>query len=104
MRATYHELVARAVVDAEGKHVGRVADLRAENVNGRLRVTGLLVGEEQLLARFGLQIAELVGHGRLIGYFVPWPAIVSIDKRIKLRVGKESLERLPAVGRLGYSV
>jgi sporulation protein YlmC with PRC-barrel domain len=101
MWTTYRSLLGRAVVDASGKLVGSVADLRAENVGGRLRVTALLVGKGRLLAILGLPMAELIGGGIVHGYLVPWQDVASIDGEIRLRVLKDRLGRLPDVSRRG---
>lgn len=94
MRTTYHALVGVVVHDAEGARVGHVADLRAKNIRGRLRVAELLVGESELVARFGIKVGELIGRRALAGYAIPWRLVATVDReRIILKVGKEKLER-----------
>ncbi len=48
------ELLNRRVVTESGDHLGRVHDVRAELVGGRLRVTGLAAGRLGVLERFGV--------------------------------------------------
>ena len=100
MRVTYHELVGRVVLDRGGRKVGRVADLRAAPMEGRLRVVGLLVGDAPLLARLGLGWLEAVAvEVGASDYFVPWHQVDSIGPRIRLKVTKGELQRVAAGGR-----
>ncbi len=56
MRLTYHELVGKHVVTADGQDLGRIADLEAEPFDGKLRVVALLVGPVALFRRIGRHV------------------------------------------------
>ena len=72
MRAS--ELLWRKVQDTEGRSIGRVYDLIGERRGEELRVTGLLVGKNNLWVRFGWS----AGHGQDIS----WQQIVRLDPEI----------------------
>ena len=72
------ELLGRKVQDADGRDMGRVYDMEAEDVGNELRVTALLVGPAAWLTRFGWTDRA---HGRRI----PWEDIASLSPHITLR-------------------
>jgi len=84
MRLRYHQLVGMRVVAADGKEVGRVADLEAEPRGGRLQVTGLLVGPVALLQRIAFR--HWPGLAVLPARTIPWEWVARVDDRIHLRV------------------
>ncbi len=83
MRITYHELIGKRVVTADGQDIGRLADLDAEADGDKLRVVKLFVGPGALLQR----IAFKVGSSRAI----PWDAVARIDKRVELKLRRDEL-------------
>lgn len=89
MRVTYHQLVGLRVVDRDGRHVGRVVDLVAEPAGeGRLYVTGLLVGRTALMRRIGR--ARWQPHPRVVA----WADIAGLDGAgIRLRVPAGGIRR-----------
>ena len=70
-RSTYHDLVGRRVLGAEGRVLGRVRDLEAEADGDELRVSGLLIGGSGFLRR----LTTLAWEPKR----VQWDAIASID-------------------------
>jgi sporulation protein YlmC with PRC-barrel domain len=72
------EVLGRVVVDAAGRHLGRVVDCVAEAQGDELRVTALLVGPGAWAARFGPK----PGQG---GRRVPWEDIAALAPHITLR-------------------
>jgi len=96
VRITYHELVGREVIDRVGRTIGRIADIRAEMVDERLCVTGLLVGEPSLLGRVGLQRLEMLAvEAGVPDYFVPWHQVAAVDRQVRLSVTLQELQPLP---------
>ena len=101
MRVHYRELLGRRVVAADGRDLGRVADLVAEPWGEALRVTALLVGPGAIARRIGFRRSALlrVAPPRRI----PWELVDRLDGRISLRVGCDELavvdecEALPVV-------
>ncbi|MEA2433736.1 MAG: hypothetical protein QOG54_1193 [Actinomycetota bacterium] len=108
MRAS--EILGKKVIDSDGKEVGRVFELEAEQsgpqVNDRLgrawRVEHLLVGGAAVLLRLGFQHRHLRGPvglrmlaHRLRGYRIPWTAIESTDgEEIRINVSEKDLSRI----------
>jgi sporulation protein YlmC with PRC-barrel domain len=72
------QLMGRRVVDADGRHIGRVVECLAEPDGDELRVVGLLVGARAWAARFG----SALGQG---GRFVRWEEIAALEPCITLR-------------------
>jgi len=66
------DLVGRMVRDAEGRSVGRVYDMRAEERNGELAIVEYHVGSAALLERVGLSMLRLIGLHRITPCKVPW--------------------------------
>ncbi len=83
MRMLYHDLIGRHVITADGRRVGRIADLRAEPRDGRLRVTHLLVGARALIERIGRseQVTE-----------VSWSLVRRVGERVELRITSAELQ------------
>jgi hypothetical protein len=109
------ELLRCHVVDAEGRRVGRVHDVRLVQdgpARGRfgpsLRVDGLVVGEGALAIRLGYHRADLWGPfllGRIFralegrARYVPWERVAERgDRELRLSC---SLDELPTVLDLG---
>jgi sporulation protein YlmC with PRC-barrel domain len=79
-RVRLHDILSMDVHDADGNHLGRVQELKAERRGDALCVTTLVVGEAALLSRIGWTTTE---HGREI----PWERIASVGSGIVLRRG-----------------
>lgn len=71
-------LLGKAVVDAEGRKIGRLEELRAVSHGGRLHVSQFLVSRYGVAARLTSasllpRVFQLLGlGGRRKGYVVPW--------------------------------
>ncbi len=76
MRLYFHDLIGRQVLTADGRSLGRIANLRAEPRDGKLRVTSLLVGPGALLER----IASRVPFTE-----VSWSLVRRVGERVELR-------------------
>jgi len=87
---SYHHLVGKPVVDADGKRVGRVVDLRAEACGEAFCVTALLVGPTSMLRRLGIWWSGLLGAEEC--GVVPWEAVARIEDEVHLRVPRSELE------------
>jgi sporulation protein YlmC with PRC-barrel domain len=82
------ELLNRRVVTESGDSLGRIHDVRAELVAGRLRVTGLAAGELGLLERYGIGThgsggpsqAKVHGH-----HVIPWERVVRVGAEVVVR-------------------
>jgi sporulation protein YlmC with PRC-barrel domain len=82
------ELLRREVVSEAGLGVGRVHDVRGELEDGRLRVTGLVVGGHGFLERFGVGTggsggankAKVHGHAA-----IRWDRVVRVGSEIVIR-------------------
>jgi sporulation protein YlmC with PRC-barrel domain len=72
------QLMGRRVVDADGRHIGRVVECLAEADRDELRVVGLLVGPRAWTARFGSALGDA-------GRFVQWEEIATLEPYISLR-------------------
>ncbi len=76
---TLSSFQGRRVATESGDELGRCHDLRGELTAGRLRVTGLCVGNRAWLTHLGIR-----SHDRHT--VVPWAAMVRIEgKRIVVR-------------------
>jgi sporulation protein YlmC with PRC-barrel domain len=79
------ELLNRKVVTESGASLGRIHDIRAELVGGRLRVTGIAAGELGVLERFGVGThgsggpsqAKVHGH-----HVIPWERVVRVGAEV----------------------
>jgi sporulation protein YlmC with PRC-barrel domain len=90
MYCRYHDLIGKQVIGADDRPVGRVADLIAERRGDALRVTGLLIGEKELIRRIGFR--HLVpGHGTPARR-IPWHHVDAIDEAIHLQVTQIDLD------------
>jgi sporulation protein YlmC with PRC-barrel domain len=82
------ELLRREVVSESGIAIGHVHDVRGELEDGRLRVTGLVVGGLGFLERFGVGTggsgganeAKVRGHAA-----IPWNRVVRVGAVIVVR-------------------
>ncbi len=82
------ELLSREVVGESGVRFGHVHDVRGELEDGRLRVTGLVVGGLGFLERFGVGTggsggatkAKVHGHAALA-----WERVVRVGSEIVVR-------------------
>jgi hypothetical protein len=109
------ELLDRHVVDAAGRRVGTVHDVRLVQdgpTQGRfgraLRVDGLVVGKGALAIRLGYHRAGIQGPfllGRIFrwlegrAWYVPWDRIADrTDDVIRLSCSIEELPRIPDIG------
>ena len=86
MRMRYHELVGKRVVSADGRDLGRVADLSAEPRDGRLFVTGLLVGPTALFRRIAFKVPVKR---------IRWKWVIKVGDRIHLRITEQQLRETP---------
>ena len=71
------ELLNRKVVTRSGLSIGRVHDVTAELADGRLRVTGLVVGRPGFMARLGIRERRRPQ--------IPWTRVARVDIEIVLR-------------------
>jgi sporulation protein YlmC with PRC-barrel domain len=71
------ELLGCKVVSVSGQHIGRVHDLRAEQVGDQLCVTALMVGSRSWMVK--------VGISRGLGHEIPWDDVLEIDTVIRIR-------------------
>lgn len=84
----FSQLLRREVVSESGLPFGRVHDVRGELEDGRLRVTGLVVGSFGFLERFGVGTggsggankAKVHGHAA-----IPWERVVRVGSEIVVR-------------------
>ena len=82
------EFLRREVVSESGLRFGHVHDLRGELEDGRLRVTGLVVGGLGFLERFGVGTGGSSGankakvHGHAA---IPWEQVVRVGSEIVVR-------------------
>jgi sporulation protein YlmC with PRC-barrel domain len=97
--------VGKPVLDADGRSLGRLHEVRVREDGGELVVLDYLVGRAGLLERFSLtelarEIGFLFGLERAEGYVVPWDCMQfpSDGKPRCLRRAAE-LERLSAARR-----
>jgi sporulation protein YlmC with PRC-barrel domain len=82
------ELLRREVVSESGSRFGRVHDFRGDLEDGRLRVTGFVVGGRGFLERFGVGTggsggankAKVHGHAA-----IPWERVVRVGSEIVVR-------------------
>lgn len=86
MRMRYHELVGKRVVSADGKDLGRVADLTAEPRDGRLFVTGFLMGPTALFRRIAFRFPVMR---------IRWKWVAKVGDRIYLRTTEQQLRNTP---------
>ena len=65
-------LHGRLVRDVDGRKVGRVHDVRADEVNGELVVVEYFLGPHETLAWLGIKARMLIGAGGPAPWRVPW--------------------------------
>jgi len=84
--------VGRHIVTRDGRKAGWIADLVAKPIDGKLRVTGLLIGPSGLIARMFVA-------GKPTGD-IPWSYVDRVGKDVRLRVTWDELQaREPDVAR-----
>jgi sporulation protein YlmC with PRC-barrel domain len=82
------ELLGRRVVSSSGLSLGRIHDVRAELIYGRLRLTGLVAGELGVLERYGIGTRGNGGatrakiHGHPV---IPWSRVVRVGSEVIVR-------------------
>lgn len=91
MRIRYRELVNRLVVTADGRKVGRIADLTAEPRGERLCVTTLLVGPSALLQRIAFKRSRLFQF--IPARAIAWSLVADVGDVVTLRVTAAELPR-----------
>jgi sporulation protein YlmC with PRC-barrel domain len=79
-RFRLHDILGMEVRDADGNHVGKVEELKAERRGDSFCVTGLIVGDRALLTRIGWTTTE---HG----HEIPWERVAAVGSGIVLRRG-----------------
>jgi sporulation protein YlmC with PRC-barrel domain len=82
------ELLNRKVVNESGQQQSRLHDVRAELVEGRLQVTGLVAGKLGILERFGVGTHGSGGPGqaKVHGHpVIPWDQVVRVGSTIVVR-------------------
>lgn len=84
MELRYHELVGKRIVATNGKTVGRLVDLVAEERDGTLRVTELQAGPVAIIYRFGFHWRPLSRLVTRRTFPIAW--VDRIDDQIHLRV------------------
>ncbi len=82
MRLLYHDLIGRHVVTADGRDVGRIADVRAEPRGGSLRVVSLLVGPRALAERIARRVPVTE---------VSWRLVRRLGERVELGITSAEL-------------
>jgi sporulation protein YlmC with PRC-barrel domain len=95
-RFLWHELIGRKVFDSDGQLIDHTLDLVCRPIDGRLTVTGLLVGPYRIFARLGLHRGLRRRHHRVE---VSWENIAELGDDIRLKVSRR--EVLAASPRLG---
>jgi sporulation protein YlmC with PRC-barrel domain len=84
----FSELLRREVVSESGLPFGRVHDVRGELEDGRLRVTGLVVGSFGFFERFGVGTGGSGGANKAKGHghaAIPWERVVRVGSEIVIR-------------------
>jgi sporulation protein YlmC with PRC-barrel domain len=78
------ELLNREVVTESGQRLGRIHDVRGELSEGRLRVTGLVVGERGILERYGFTRGRgLPGRADVYRYpVIPWERVAHVGGKV----------------------
>lgn len=100
-------LLGRRVVDAEGRHAGRLEEMRAELRADEWVITEFLVGRAALVERLsawkiGMSLLRLLGSrkGAAAGYRVPWDKLdLSDPARPRLSCLCDELEIFQRAGR-----
>ena len=72
------DLIGCELLTESGERLGRVHDLRAEQVNGHWRLTGLLVGRGGIVARLTGTAADPLIDSDLI----PWETVNRLGDRV----------------------
>ena len=89
MRTTYHDLLGKQVVTADGRHLGRVIDLVAARHGDALCVTALLLGQTGLARRIGVRHVFGVATPPRA---VPWRQVARLGDAIHLRATTAELD------------
>lgn len=87
---TLHTILNLSVRAADGCKVGHVYDFTAKQIGRDIRITHIHVGAAAWLDRLGVGHAFHRIRGRTAGYEIPWEAIDSIDREVRLRDGWNS--------------
>lgn len=98
MELRYHELVGKRIVAANGKTVGRLVDLVADERDGTLRVTGLQAGPVAVIYRFGFRWRPLSRLVTRRTFPIAW--VDRIGDEIHLRVVPGEVEGAEATAAL----
>lgn len=88
MRLRYWELVGKKIISADGKEVGRIADLLAQRQGNELRVVAMRVGSGAFIQRIGFK--KMRGK-ETPALEIPWEQIARLEKHIYLNVKNEDL-------------
>jgi sporulation protein YlmC with PRC-barrel domain len=101
---TIAELLEHRVVDADGREVGRVHDVRADDSDGQLRVTGLVTGPGAFAYRLGYATGRVRGPWlltRMAAWLqtevlvVDWEQVERVEEgRVHLRTTRDRLTRV----------
>ncbi|GAA6623221.1 hypothetical protein [Scytonema sp. NUACC26] len=96
------KLLGRKVVDSQGKPIGRIEEVRAEQQNGEWVIQEYLIGPAAILERLsawtiGLGVLRLLGARKIHGggYRVVWNELdLSDPKSPRLRCTLENLKEI----------
>lgn len=84
MRVYFYDLLGKRVVTADGKRLGRIADLIAERRGDALCITGMRLGTQALVRRVASEsvtVAYVPG-----GRGVPWALVASVGREVRLTI------------------
>ena len=90
MRMRFHELLDKQVVAADGRDLGRIADLLASARGESLCVSALVVRRAGLLRRIAFSRLPLFRVAPPLT--IPWELVAQIGKSVHLRVDSVELE------------
>jgi len=80
------ELLGRRIVSSSGLSLGRIHDVRAELIHGRLRLTGLVAGELGVLERYGIGARKAQTRAKIHGHpVIPWSRVVRVSSEVIVR-------------------
>jgi hypothetical protein len=74
-RVLAEDLIGQVVHDAEGRPIGRIYEMRAEERNGAIVVVEYHLGTGAMLERLGLSLLQIAG-----GPGIPEPRIIPWDR------------------------
>lgn len=90
MRMRFHELLDKKVIAADGRDLGRVADLLASARGDSLCVSALVVYRAGFLRRIAFRRLPLFRVAPPLT--VPWQLVARIGNRVHLRVAAAELK------------